>query len=155
MRIYNHWSMDSPGLHFEPPRLHSERQRPSIPSFWASKATEFWLQRGSRSAPAFPSDVDQDPACLSNAYPDPASQNKADPCGAKSKKTREGRLQKKTSHSDTYCMVLDENTKTELGDAKAKFWAVSTFLRPEARPLRSTSRWEDKLPASTIVEQEE
>ncbi len=52
-----------------PQRLYSERPRPSLALFWASKALEFRLWLG--SSPAFPSKAD--PAS------DPASQNNQDP----------------------------------------------------------------------------
>jgi hypothetical protein len=33
MRICVHWPTGLPGLHFDPPRLHFERLRPSIAPF--------------------------------------------------------------------------------------------------------------------------
>ncbi len=38
-----HWSADPPGLHFVPPRLHSERPRPSNAPFLASELLNFDL----------------------------------------------------------------------------------------------------------------
>jgi hypothetical protein len=54
------WSINPPGLNFEPPGLHSERLRP-FTALFASKASEFGLN------------ADPDPAFHSIADPEPAS----------------------------------------------------------------------------------
>jgi len=41
IRICDHWSTDSQGFHFEPPRLHCKCSRPSTTPFLISKAPEF------------------------------------------------------------------------------------------------------------------
>jgi hypothetical protein len=62
MGICDHWSVDPPGLHFEPSGLHCERPR----LYFEPLNFDF--------------NADPDPAFHSFADPDPATKNNADQC---------------------------------------------------------------------------
>jgi hypothetical protein len=79
VQICDHSSTYSPRNNYEPPRLHSERPRPSMTLLWTHTPPEFWLRCeygsgfsfkcgswsgllfGCGSVSGFPNDADQDP----------------------------------------------------------------------------------------------
>ncbi len=61
MQICDHWYTDPPGLHFEPPRLHCERQQLSIAPLELKELLNFDLNNAD---PASENNADQDPQPL-------------------------------------------------------------------------------------------
>jgi hypothetical protein len=69
LEICDHWSADSPGLHFEPPGFNCEYTRPSTVFFDPLQLLN--LDFNTDLNPAFHSNEDLDPASKNNADPDP------------------------------------------------------------------------------------
>ncbi len=75
LRIYDHWPVDPPGLHFETPRPYFELQWPSAVPCWASKDPKFRLYCGSWSSFQNNRDPDTKPCWCPRFFLPPSTDN--------------------------------------------------------------------------------